>query len=259
MKLTVTICLLFLIACQTRQEPHKSAADLSKTDSIRQQQHRDSLAKEEEDAVQQEQYKNYWGYRYHIQGDFDGDGIKETLTEKLISERTGAEIAKYCGFEEDTTSDCYWTWRINGWRKPKCLLTCSNVAIKDFRNTSDHGTSAGFEFLQNTGDLNGDGIDEIVYIENLGGCNSILCVGHLATYKKGHWKEILEFSTRLDQYIDLGETDVKVPEDLKKNSTKAFEKKLREVPPVFEKKNGKVYYEEREPHEDVTKILKTNW
>lgn len=253
------IGLVFLFACQTRQEQSKTTANMVRIDSIQQLRQDSIAAKEEEDAVVNERYKKYWGYRYQIRGDFDGDGKQETLTEKLISKRTGEDVAKYCGFEDENDMDCYWTWRINAHRKPKSLLQCSNPAIKDFRETSDWGTSRGFEFLQNTGDLNGDGTDEIMFIENLGGCNSMLCSGQLATYKNKQWKVVFDFSTRFEHYISLGEIDIVTPEDMNKPETQAFDKKVREVPPVFEKKNGKVYYDEFEPHETVTKILKINW
>jgi hypothetical protein len=254
-----TLIVITFLACQNRQTEAVKSIQANLADSIQQAAIQDSIAAKEEDAVVNERYKKYWGYRYHIRGDFDGDGKQETLTEKLISERTGEDVAKYCGFEDENNMDCYWTWRINGYRKPKALLQCSNPAIKDFRETSDWGTSRGFEFLQNTGDLNGDGTDEIMFIENLGGCNSMLCTGQLATYKNKQWKVVFEFSTRFEQYVSLGEIDIITPEDMNKPEAKAFDKRVREVPPVFEKKNGKVYYEEFEPHETVTKVLKINW
>ncbi len=93
----LVIGLIFLLSCQTRQTDKKPPTkELLEGDSITQQ-HREAMAKEEKDKVEQGRYKTYWGYRFHIKGDFNGDGKEETLTEKLISTRTGKEIAKFCG------------------------------------------------------------------------------------------------------------------------------------------------------------------
>lgn len=262
MKYLLITTLALLISCQTRQEQKPVAGEVSaKSDSIAQQMHRDSMAQEEEDAVQQEQYKKYWGYRFHIRGDFDGDGRQEVLTEKLISGRTGQEIAKFCGFEEEDRPDCYWTWRINQFRQPKCLLRCSNPAIADFAKTADSIGSIGLIALQNVGDLNGDRTDEIVYIEDLGGCTSGHRMGHLATFKNGTWKIIVDFQTRLGVFPEFeAEWEVVVTsKDLSKPAVKRFERELSKVPPYFKKEKRKVLYEEYEVAEPVLKELKTNW
>lgn len=256
------IGLLFLLSCQTRQTDKTPAtAGAVKVDSIALQKHQDSLAKDEEEAVQQEKYKTYWGYRFHIQGDFNGDGKQEMLTEKLISTRTGKEIAKFCGFEEDTITDCYWTWRINEFRKPKCLLDCSDPAIGDFRQTVDSTIGTiGMTFLQNVGDLNGDQSDEIAFVEDLGGCNSGIREIQLATYKKGKWKVLIKSETRMDALNDFSwDEKIVTPEDLNKPFVEALEKELMEMPPFFRKEKDKVVYEDYETATLVTKRMKIDW
>lgn len=211
--------------------------------------------------MQQEKYKTYWGYRFHIQGDFNGDGRKETLTEKLISRRTSQEIAKFCGFEDEDGPDCYWTERINRFREPKCLLRCSNTAIGDFEKTTDRTGTIGLIALQNVGDLNGDRTDEIMYIEDWGGCNSGIRFGNLATYKNGKWKVIVDFETRLGvfPYFEQDWEAVVTPKDLSKPVVKRFEQELSKEPPYFKKQKGKVFYREYDTAVKVVKELKTNW
>jgi len=261
MKYLIALAMLFLLSCQTRHEQKPAPEISAKPDSTAQKMHRDSMAQEEEDAVQKEQYKKYWGYRFHIKGDFDGDGRQEVLTEKLISTRTGQEIAKFCGFEEDDGPDCYWTWRINQFRQPKCLLHCSNPAIADFAKTADSIGTIGLIALQNVGDLNGDRTDEIMYIEDWGGCNSGIRHGNLATYKNGVWKIIIGFETRLGvfPYFEEEWEAVVTPRDLSKPAVKRFERELSKEPPYFKKEKGKILYEEYEVAEPVSKELKINW
>ncbi len=248
--------LLLLVACQTRQEQQKPAVIVTvSNDSLQQQ-----AAVEEETKVQQEKYKKYWGYRFHIKGDFDGDGQRETLTEKLISTRTGQEIAKFCGFEDDTVPDCMWTWRINLYRQPKTFLYCSNQEIKSFAG-ADSMVTIGFEFLQNVGDLNGDGTDEIVYVKDYGGCNSGIREIHLATFKNRRWKNIIDVTTRLGSYLNFEEEGglIVTPEDLSKPIVKHFEQTLKEEPLFFIKKGKKVFYKDYETAEEITKELKITW
>ncbi len=250
--------LIFLTACQTRQEQPKPGAVASEKTVSLEQQRKDSL--EEDVAVQQGKYKTWWGYRFHIEGDFDGDGKKEVLTEKLISARTGKEIGKFCGLEGDTMPECDWTARVNRFRQPKCVLQCSNAKVRDYKATTDSSGTIGLIFLQNVGDLNGDGTDEIAFLEDGGGCNSGIREIQLATCKKGKWEVLIKSETRLDNlpFFNREESIVTV-EDLNNPLVKTFEKELAETPPFFRKEKDKVVYEDYEAATLVTKHLKINW
>lgn len=253
----VLIGLMILLACQGKQEQgQKPIASAIKGDTII---HGLLLSKLEQRAVEAEMYKTYWGYRFHLQGDFDGDGQQEKLTERLISTRTGKEIAKFCGFEEDTVSDCWWTNRVNWFRQPECLLQCSNPRIGDFIVSGDSSQTVGIVFLQNVGDLNRDGSDEIVYVEDLGGCDSGIRFGHLATFKNGKWKRIIDFETREVLIPNTEEDVVKHPEDLSKEAIQNFENNLNKEPKWFIKQNGKVFFHEYQTAEYVLSELKINW
>ena len=260
MNRVVVIGVLFLMACRGRQVDERVVkVEAEKLDSLQMEQRRDSLAKEEEEAIIQEKYKKYWGYRFHITGDFNGDGKQETLTEKLISERTGQEIAKFCGLEKDTTADCYWTMMVNTYRQPVFTLHSSDPHIRDFVSDGELNSTIGLIFLQNTGDLNGDGTDEIVFVEDGGGCNSGIRYGQLATYKKGKWKVVLKYETRLGAYTEVDRKPFKTPNDLHSQAAKDIEKTLKEEPKVFQKHKGTVTYEAYNIASPVTKTLKPNW
>ena len=251
--------LIFLMACQTKQpEKAPATAGTVKVDSVALQKHQDSLAVEEENAVQQGKYKTWWGYRFHLTGDFDGDGKEEVLTEKLISARTGKEIGKFCGFEDDTIPECYWTARVNSFRQPKCVLKCSNPKIGDFTTTRESAGTIGLMLLQNVGDLNGDGTDEIAFLEDGGGCNSGIRVIQLATCKKGKWVVLIKAETRMENDFSWDESIV-TPEDLKKPFVTAFEKEMMDTPPYFKKEKDKVVYEDYEAATLVTKHRKIDW
>lgn len=258
----ILIGLVFLVACQGKQTDKAAVLKgAEQVDMAAHQKRQDSLAILEDAAVQQGKYKTWWGYRFHIEGDFDGDGKKEVLSEKLISARTGKEIGKFCGFEEDTIPECYWTERVNRFRQPKCHLKCSNPAIGDFQITAaaDSSGTIGLIFLQNVGDLNGDKTDEIALIEDGGGCNSGIRVIRLATFKKGKWNTLIEAETREYDFPSFDQEAVKTPEDMKKTFITDFEKKLAETPPYFKKQKDQLVYQDYETATLVTKHLKINW
>lgn len=258
----ILIGLVFLAACQGKQSDKPMAPNGAKqVDMAAQQKHQDSLVIQEEEAVRQGKYKTYWGYRFHVEGDFNGDGKKETLNEQLMSARTGKEIGKFCGFEEDSVPECYWTERVNRFRQPKCRLTCTNPAVSDFQVTTaaDSTGTIGLIFLQNVGDLNGDKTDEIALIEDGGGCNSGIRTIWLATFKKGKWITLIEAETREYDFPYLNQETFKTPEDMKKTSVRDFEKKLAETPPYFKKQQDKLVYQDYETATLVTKHLKINW
>lgn len=258
MKYASWIPILIILGCQPKHDCNKpESTGLNQPDLIKQHV-RDSLAQEEETAVRDENYKKYWGYRFKIQGDFDGDSKIESLTEAFISQKNGQELAKFCGFEDDSIPDCYWTGRINQFREPKCKFKCSNPRIPDFSKTDESGGTTGLLFLQNTGDLNGDQSDEIVFIEDLGGCNSAIRTGHLATFKNGSWKILIDFRTRLGAFPELGQEVILTKNDFKKPAVKNFAKALKKMPPFFKKENGLIIYQDYEGAEPITKSLKIN-
>jgi hypothetical protein len=140
------------------------------------------------------------GYRFIIEGDFNGDGKQEKLVEHYFDTITGQESNK---FYKDITYD-----QLVGitcmYKAPESFLVCTNPNI-DTCWIAAYGQLLGLSYVKNEGDLNGDGTDEISYVINHAdwtNCNSC----HLATYTNHQWKDIYAFPIWDWQIPDLPQT-----------------------------------------------------
>ncbi len=131
--------------------------------------------------------KPIWGYRFVINGDFNGDGKTDTLVEHYLSWRSHKEIPKfYDSLDYDQlvghAQEC----------KGICVVICKDTAIVNL--VVGHGF-LGLSFLKNEGDLDGDGSDEISFVANSADWSAVNSY-HLLTYKDRKWMELLYFETR---------------------------------------------------------------
>lgn len=253
MKQLLVIGLLLGLSCQTRQEQNSTEGILMLSDSL-QQLRRDSIAAAETKRRNEARRdslaaivkaKPVWGERMEVTGDFDGDGIQDTLIEKYISIVTGKETNKDYDFSDSELGNecCDWLDYKQRWiveQVPLVRLASKNPAIRSF-DIESGGAQNGIDYLKNVGDLNGDGTDEIVYyIYDVDYSSMNSCA--LATYKNGKWKEV--------HHWDISENDFIYNEDGSKPD-----------PVYIRRKNGKVYC--REMADDwsgfVWKQLKINW
>lgn len=127
-----------------------------------------------------------FGYRFFLIGDFDGDKIKDTLREKVVSLNTNKEINKF--YEEIEYDDLV---EVTIKKNPHVSLVSNSKKIKTF-DLGISGQIFGFSFLKNEGDLNGDGIDEISYVADyadFSNLNSMVII----TYKNRKWVKLYEF------------------------------------------------------------------
>ncbi len=156
----------------------------------------DSIAKWEvlvDSLLKMARSRPIWGNRFEISGDFDGNGTVETLTEKYVDAPTNREINKFWDFgsfdEQRFGVSAYDTevqWACE--RNPKSVLVCSDSTVQPFE-LSRGGQLFGVLSLENEGDLNGDGADEISYVmdwADWSNCNSV----RLATFKSGRWEAV---------------------------------------------------------------------
>lgn len=183
--------------------------------------------------------KPVWGKRISILGDFNGDGVQDTLKEKYISMLTGKETNKEYNWEateipEDCDSyDMSVKWAIE--KEPISVLQCSDTSIGSFEVAS--GPIFGLTYLNNEGDLNGDGGDEITCIVGWADYSSSNSC-RVLTYNNGKWKEVASFK--------IMEFDFQYNPESKKPPHPKY---------VFKKPDGKVLLKEF----DGGKLGNTNW
>jgi hypothetical protein len=131
----------------------------------------------------------------YITGDFDGDGIIDTLFERNISQLTGEEIVRIPlklggNFYDD----------VDFMHQQKSKLFMSwNKANRDTLHLEQ-----GFNLLLclNLGDVNKDGNDELAVMVNDFGISSVENC-RIFSYCQNQWKELLKFSVfASDAYLN---------------------------------------------------------
>ncbi len=133
------------------------------------------------------------GYRFQIVGDFDGNGINDTLNEQFYSLRDKKETNKYYSDIDDV-------WVLyDSVSARKCIsYFISNSKL----DTLKFGGVLGPIWIKNEGDLDNDGGDEISIVESLAQQSSTnQC--KILSYKKGKWSVMYSFTVREWQFPPL--------------------------------------------------------
>jgi len=126
------------------------------------------------------------GYRFVIEGDFDGNGKKEKMTEHYFSALTNKETDKfYVNVEYNKLVD------LTVQKQPYSFVLADDPAI-DTLQISSSLQLFGLSFFRNEGDLNGDGGDELSYVVDWADWSN-LNTWHLVTFKDHKWKELYKF------------------------------------------------------------------
>lgn len=193
-----------------------------------------------------------FGYRFTIQGDFDGDGKQENLVEHYIS--NGKETNKYY----DGVEEYYDMVDLVIKKNPESFALSDNTKI-DTLQINSGGQLFGISYLKNEGDLNGDGTDEVSYVIDYADFSN-LNSWHIVNYKNKEWKEIYTFPiwdwqlpnipSCTNQYGPFG-TENKITDN---SEDKATEKELLEWKGLVKKlKHNKVQviYRTDEAEEDT--------
>jgi hypothetical protein len=144
--------------------------------------------------------KPVFGYRFVIQGDFDGDGKKEKLTEHFFSGIDNKETNKF--YDSLPEYDQLVVLTIK--KDPYSFVSSGNPLI-DTLHISSGGQLLGLSYLKNEGDLNGDGTDEVSYVVNWADWSN-LNTWNIMTYKDHKWKELYSFPIWDWQLPDLPQT-----------------------------------------------------
>jgi hypothetical protein len=205
------------------------------------------------------------GYRFSVIGDFDGDGLPDTLHEHLLNALTLKETNKfYGGISYDSMVD------INYAQSPVSCLTSNNKKIDSLFIQSDR--LFGISFLKNEGDLDGNGTDEISYVIDVADYSN-LNTYHIVTYTSKGWKEVLSFDIRdfdlpdmpgVARLYGLMGTAGFQPGDASDTGIISYEKTIKNFSLIRKVRNGvvkvKTYEEEGdnigEPVEKVMRLKK---
>lgn len=139
------------------------------------------------------------GSRLVLYGDFDGDGLPDTLTEHFFSSIDNRETNKYY-----KDLDYELLVRLNDQQFPFSFVSSSNSKIDTLRIGSE--SLFGLSWLKNEGDLNGDGTDEVSYVVDLADWSSLNhCT--LMTYRHHRWEVLYRFPIWDWQLPDLPQTE----------------------------------------------------
>jgi hypothetical protein len=148
-----------------------SAKPLSIKDSLRSK--ADSLLKYSKPVL---------GYRFIVTGNFDGDHLKDTLIERYTDSAFQNEAPKY--YESpDTNFDYGDVVFLNQYLGKRSFLLFKKNNIKL------EGGQLGFHYIENCGDLNLDGKDELLLVRqwpDWSNLNHVL----VYTFKNSQWEEI---------------------------------------------------------------------
>lgn len=140
-----------------------------------------------------------------VSGDFDGDGIEESLYEHYFSDKLKTEIKRpHVKDDYSDLEDGSFFERVRD-LEPISFMTSNNNQIDTLR-LSDSVAQLGLYFIKNEGDLDGDGGDEISVVMNwLQYSTTTYC--SIYSYKSGKWVELYSFSTwtwAVDEQADKG-------------------------------------------------------
>jgi len=126
-----------------------------------------------------------WGYRFQIIGDFDGNGIKDTLNEHFYSSRDKKETNKYYS----GINDQFRLYDSVFARECVSYFLCNDSKF----DTVPVSGIFGPLWMKNEGDLDKDGCDDISFVESLPQQSSMNhCM--IISFKKGKWEEIYRFA-----------------------------------------------------------------
>lgn len=138
------------------------------------------------------------GNRLKLSCDLNGDHIIDTIYESYISQKTGQETFKYIdgkNMDVETVRDS-----INANLPVSRIYT--TIAGVDTFSLTDHSDHTGIYMLENLGDLNEDGGEEIGYIIDLAGHSNLNEYTIITLTKEKKWKKLLSFHIHESESLD---------------------------------------------------------
>lgn len=126
--------------------------------------------------------KPVMGYRFTITGDFDGDHKTDVLQERYTDSLCLNEAAKYY-ISADTTFEYTDVMFLNRYFNSSSYLEWKEKKLKL------PGGQLGFHYIENCGDVNDDGKDEIMLVNQWDDFSSTN-TAYIYTFTNGNWEEI---------------------------------------------------------------------
>lgn len=181
----LALSLVFMLACkptpQTKPLEASIANDSALTDSLAFAKVLDSIR-----STIPHDVKPVMGYRFRVNGDFDGDGTKEMLAEYYRGMDLKAEMPKF--YDSTVTYEQLMAVAWNRKAYSYGVTGKANIRPLVFSNSA---RQLGLAWLHNEGDLDGNGTDELSYVINWADWSSTnLC--HVMTYRNQRWEKLLE-------------------------------------------------------------------
>lgn len=122
------------------------------------------------------------GYRFMITGDFNGDKVTDTLVERYTDSLYVKEVPKY--YTSIDTAFEYWDMTfLNRYFDRKSFIEWKDKKLQL------PGGQMGFHYIENCGDINDDGKDEILLVNQWDDFSS-LNTAYFYTYTGGNWEKI---------------------------------------------------------------------
>lgn len=196
---SISALLLIVLFCVCKQLPEKKNSQTEQTAMTLSRSGLLSDTAYTSDTLQADHllFPRVYGYYFAISGDFDGNGTKETLTEHYYCSSESRDVSKWPDSIDDYDKLIDLIIQKDAYSFVMC--DCSTI---DTLHIASGGRSFGLAYLENEGDLNGDGTDEVSYIVNL--CDwSQLNTWYIMTYKNGVWKILYTFPVWEWQLPDL--------------------------------------------------------
>lgn len=131
-----------------------------------------------------------WGYRFIIVGDFDGNGKEDTLRERHVALATNQETNKYFEGVESI-------WHQGNEYHPVRSFLQANPTSGI--NELDSLGQLGLHWLENIGDIDGNGTDEIGLLKD-GADYSNVNTYAIYTYRKKKWQLIYDIEVRESEF-----------------------------------------------------------
>jgi hypothetical protein len=183
------LVLLFLMFLSCKKEKEDTIISKTFTDSIfkNPQIEKKEAEKIKTETIQKPLVENF-GYRFIIDGDFDGDGQSEKLIEHYISTIDNKETNKFY----ENLKDFEQLMDLTIKKKPFSFMISDNKQIDTLKICVGYQQN-GISYMRNEGDLNGDGKDDLSLVINYTDySNTNHC--SIMSYKDSKWEEIYFFN-----------------------------------------------------------------